>query len=219
MNQTRQRARSPATLPGYNKGRRPGNAGLRYRPQILTPDEARRLLNAPSARAPTGIRNRALLAILYRAGLRCAEALALQQADLDPDRSYVIVRRGKGDKFRTVAMDPGGFALVLRWLETKRKLGLRTPLVFCTLQGRPLYPSYVRTLLPRLGDKAGIGKRVHPHGLRHTFAAELAEEGKPPNVIQAWLGHERLSTTSIYLAHIAPVDLARHAQTRVWSLD
>jgi site-specific recombinase XerD len=210
--------RSPATLPGYNRGRTPGNKGLTYRPEIFTPDEIRRLLNAPSNRAPTGIRNRALLAVLYRAGLRAAEALALETRDLDADRSYVAVRHGKGDLHRKIAMDPGGFALVLRWLETKKRRGVRSPLVFCTLQGDPLQPSYVRALLPRLGRKAGIEGRVHAHKLRHTFAAELAAEGTPLHEIQAWLGHANLSTTSIYLAHIAPVDLARRAQAREWSL-
>ena len=67
--------------------------------------------------------------------------------------------------------------------------------------------AYVRALMPRLARKAGIEKRVHAHGLRHTHAAELAMEGKPVNLIQAQLGHASLAVTSTYLAHIAPVQL------------
>jgi len=208
---------SPVTRPGARKGVRPGNAGQRYRPEVLTPEEARRLLNAPSSRAPTGIRNRALLAVLYRAGLRAAEALALERRDLDPDNGLVIVRHGKGDKHRTVAMDPTAFATVQRWLDTRAKLGIRSRPVFCTLEGRPLHPSYVRALLPRLGRRAGIDKRVHPHGLRHTLAAEMAREGIPINLIQAQLGHKSLRTTDTYLRHISPVELAQAMQARFWA--
>jgi len=210
-------ARSPATVPGARKGARPANAGVEYPPEILTPDEARRLLAAPSAMAPTGIRNRALLAVLYRAGLRAAEAPALERRDLDHEAGTVSVRHGKGNKPRTISMDPAAFAMVQRWLDCRTRLGITSRLVFCTLDGRPLQPSYLRALLPRLAAKAGISKRVHPHGLRHTFAAELAREGVPVNEIQAWLGHKSLHTTTVYLNHVAPVDLVRRAQARAWT--
>jgi site-specific recombinase XerD len=209
--------RSPATVPGARKGARPANKDRRYRPEVLTPDEARQLLAAPSATAPTGIRNRALLAVLYRAGLRAAEAMALERRDLDPERGYVTVRHGKGDEHRTVGMDAAGFAFVQRWLDTRTRLGIPGRLVFCTLDGRPLQPSYVRALLPRLAAKAGIDKRVHAHGLRHTLAAEMAHEGRPVNVIQAQLGHKSLHTTTTYLAHISPADLAKVMQSRTWT--
>jgi integrase len=73
-------------------------------------------------------------------------------------------------------------------------------------------------LFKRLARKAGIDKRVHPHGLRHTMAAQLAAEGVPMNVIQAQLGHSSLATTSRYLAHIAPTTLIQTMQRRDWSL-
>ena len=78
--------------------------------------------------------------------------------------------------------------------------------------------AYVRGLMPRLARRAGIEKRVHPHGLRHTHAAELAFEGLPMNAIQAQLGHASLATTSRYLAHIAPAELVKAMQVRTWSL-
>jgi site-specific recombinase XerD len=73
-------------------------------------------------------------------------------------------------------MDPAAFALLERWVDRRRALGLsgRRP-VFCTLAGEPLDTSYVRRFLPRLAAKAGVEKRVHPHGLRHAHAAELLD--------------------------------------------
>lgn len=79
--------------------------------------------------------------------------------------------------------------------------------VFCTLSGAPLKDAYVRALLPRLARKAGVEKRVHAHGLRHSHAAELAAEGLPMNLVQAQLGHSSLATTDRYLRHIAPQQL------------
>jgi site-specific recombinase XerD len=105
-----------------------------------------------------------------------------------------------------------------RWLDRRRALAIggRAPL-FCTLAGRALKPSYARMLLPRLAAKAGIEKRVHPHGLRHTHA-ELAAEGMPLNLVQAQLGHSSLATTDRYLRHIAPAQLIEAMRARSWSL-
>ena len=169
------------------------------------PDEVRALIKACSNRAPTGIRNRALLVLLYRGGLRLSEALRLYPKDLDRDAGTVTVLVGKGGKRRTIGLDPGAFAVVERWLDKRAALGINglAPLL-CTLRGQPVASAYVRGLMPRLARRVGIEKRVHPHGLRHTHAAELAFEGVPMNAIQAQLGHSSLATTSRYLAHIAP---------------
>jgi integrase len=209
-------AQSSATFPGAHKGRTPANAGRTYPIQILTTDEARRLLAAPSARAPTGIRIRALLAVLYRAGLKAAEALALEERDLDEIQGTVSVRHWKGARHRTVSMDPAAFGLVRLWLDRRAALGIRGGKVFCTLAGQPIKPSYVRTLLPRLAAKAGIDKRVHPHMLRHTFAAELAKEGVPINEIQAQLGHTYPHRTAMYLHRIASTEPMHAIQARNW---
>ena len=116
-----------------------------------------------------------------------------------------------------VGLDPDGFAYLSRWLERRNKLGIngRAP-VFCTLNGKPLKQAYIRSLLPRLAQKAGIEKRVHAHGLRHTHAAELAQERIPVNVIQQQLGHANLAVTSTYLAHIAPQQLIDTMKERRW---
>lgn len=210
---------SPAIEKGYRAGVAPANAGQRYPAEILTAEEVRSLIAVCSKRAPTGVRNRALLVVLYRGGLRVSEALALKPKDVDAAAGTITVLHGKGDRRRTVGLDDGAFDVVARWLERRKARGLtgRQPL-FCTLEGKPLKSSYVRTLLPRLARKADIEKRVHPHGLRHTLAAELAAEGKPVNLIQAQLGHASLATTDRYLRHIAPRELVDAMRAREWSV-
>ena len=185
--------------------------------ETLSIAEVERLLDACSRKAPTGIRNRALIVLLWRAGLRINEALALRVKDINSEQGMIRVLHGKGDKARTVGLDPRAFALLELWLQERRKckLSSRVPL-FCTLQGKPLQDRYVRALLSRLAAKAEIDKRVHPHGLRHTHASELAAEGIPINQIQKQLGHTSLATTSRYLDHIAPQDLINTMRQRQW---
>ena len=197
----------------------PSNKGRRFVPEILIPEEAQQLIRACSSRAPTGVRNRALLALLYRGGLRVSEALALYPKDLDASRGTVRVLVAKGGKDRTVGLDPAAFALLERWSDRRQKLGMNGRQRFiCTLKGTPVQTAYVRGLLPRLAARAGIEKRVHPHGLRHTHAAELMREGIPVNVISRQLGHSSIATTARYLDHIQPQEVIEAMQRRVWSL-
>lgn len=194
--------------------------GKSYPGEIYTPDEVNSLLKVCSKRAPTGLRNRALLVLGYRAGLRITEALSLKPADIDLDEGYVHVRDGKGGKSRKVGLDIQACEIVRRWVEIRKTLchtPNRWPL-FCTLDGEPLKDSYVRAMLARLGNRAGIEKRLHFHGLRHTFAWELCKEGVPMIHIQRLLGHANLQTTAVYLAHIAPHELIAVAHERpAWS--
>ena len=194
----------------------PPNKGRKLPPELLTADDVRALLAACSATAPTGLRNRALLVVLYRAGLRLDEALSLAPVGVDAGAGILQVgHRGAG---RAAGIDPGALAIVEEWLKVRAGLGLGedAPL-FCTLSGGPLHPAYVRQLLPRLAAKAGIGKRVHAQGLRHTHAAELAAEGLPVEVIRAQLGHESLASTDRYLRRIPPKDRIGALQRRQWS--
>ena len=171
----------------------------KFAPEPLNPDEVHSLLAACGSKSSTGLRNRALIVVLWRAGLRIAESLALHPRDLDD--GVLRLRRGKGSKSRVVALDPEAIAVVQAWLERKSRLGIGGP-ILSTLKGQPLLPSYVRNLLPRLARKAGIAKRVHAHGLRHTFAAELADERADIRVIQHALGHSSLATTQRYVDHL-----------------
>src|SRR6476620_7696205 len=170
-------------------------AGRRFPAQVLTPTEVTALLEACPA-TPIGTRNRALITVLYRAGLRVSEALSLRPEDLRLDLPAITVMEGKGQRSRIVGIDRDACATIERWLSEREALSRPTagPL-FCTMRGGPVQPSYVRALLPRLASAACISKRVHAHGLRHTHAAELALEGFPLNLIQAQLGHANLATT------------------------
>ncbi|MCL4743302.1 MAG: tyrosine-type recombinase/integrase [Phycisphaerales bacterium] len=103
------------------------------------------------------------------------------------------------------------------WLDARARLGLngRSP-VFCTARGEPVTSSYVRRLLASLGARAGIEKRVHAHGLRHTHAAELRAEGVDIGIISKQLGHRSIATTARYLDHIAPWAVVEAIRGREW---
>jgi site-specific recombinase XerD len=211
-------SRSPVIVPGFSAGRPPANKGRRLPPEPLTEAEVGALLAQCSRRAPTGVRNRALIVLLWRAGLRISEALALKPADLDPDAGTVRVLHGKGNRSRVVGLDPLAFQIVERWVECRQRRGLgRVELLFCTLDGRPLQASYVRQLLPRLARKAGLTKRVHPHGLRHTHAVELRREGVDIAIISKQLGHRSIATTARYLDHVAPFEVVEAMRQREWT--
>jgi len=186
-------------------------------PEVLSEAEAIALIKACSTRAPTGVRNRALIAVLWRSGLRISEALALELRDVDLEAGTVRVRHGKGDRSRTVGLDEQTSALVARWLDRRRQLGpgARAP-IFCTLAGGRIDSSYVRRLLPRLAARAGIDRRVHAHGLRHTYASELAREGTAINVIRDALGHTSLAVTDRYLRDVAPTHVIDTMRARRW---
>jgi site-specific recombinase XerD len=162
------------------------------------------------------MRNRALLTVMYRGGLRVAEALALKVSDVDPARGTVRVLHGKGNRSRTVGLDPGAMAVLQRWIDARRASGIRNGTLICTLQGGKVSATYVRLLLGRLAAAAGIEKRVHPHGLRHTHAVELVAEGVPVNVISRQLGHASSAVTARYLDHVAPADVVAAMQRRTW---
>jgi site-specific recombinase XerD len=110
-------------------------------------------------------------------GLRISEALALRPADVNLKRCTCRVRHGKADKATTRGFHPSAVDALARWMDTRASLGLRNGPLFCTLGGDPLYARYVRQMLRRMVDRAGIKKRVHPHGLRHRFAKSCARPG------------------------------------------
>jgi len=115
---------------------------------------------------------------MYRGGLQSDEALALYPRDLDTDRGTIPVLHGKGDQSRIVGLDDGAWAVIDRCLDRRKELGCKSrhPL-FRTLKGGPVSDRYVRVMVKRLAKRAGIFRRVNLHGLRHTHAFELANEG------------------------------------------
>jgi len=204
-------------MPGYHRGRVPANKGKKYPAEILTPDEVAALFAQISTTTSIGLRNRALITVLYRAGLRHSEALALLPKDVNLVTGSMAVLHGKGDRSRVVGVDPGAGAVITQWMNRRTVLGFGGSLpLFVTMRGTPLKSSYLKTLLPRLARQAGLDKRVHPHGLRHTHAYELMMEGVEIPIIQRQLGHVSLATTAIYLNHIAPRQVIETMRKRTW---
>jgi site-specific recombinase XerC len=187
----------------------------KYPAESYTKAECRAILDA-NENDWFGSRNRALIVVLWRAGLRLAEALALRPQDVDMDAMTIRVLHGKGDRARTVGFDPGTKGELQAWLDVRGHLPMEDAPLFCTRIGERIQQSYVRTILPRLAKKAGVLKRVHAHGFRHTFAVELAREGVSMINIQRLLGHASLATTSIYLASLSPEEALDAVRGRKW---
>jgi integrase len=205
----------PGTLPSNRHPNYP-DQHIRLPAEPLRRAEAEALIASIPSRSATGKRNRALATVLYRGGLRIGEALALKASDIDPDAGTVAVLRGKGAKRRTIGLDPGAMAVVQRWTDARTALGLRSGPLFCTLRGSDLKRQYVSAMLKRQALKAGIDKRVHPHGMRHTHFSELAAELVPINVISKQAGHANSGITARYIDHIAPTEVIETMRRREW---
>ena len=181
--------------------------------EILTRAELDALLRTCNRRSPSGLRDRALMALLYGSGLRLAEALALRARDVDLDAGTVRVHNGKGSKARTSGIEEGMAAVVREWIDHRRSelgMGPSAPLFAQITKGKvgePVQQACVRQMLRRRATKAGIEKRVHAHGFRHSHAANMASAGIPLNVIQRQLGHSNVATTSRYIDDVQPADV------------
>jgi len=181
-----------------------GSMGKRYPIEVLTKDEVHALLEACGKETWTDRRNHALLVLLWRTGLRIAEALALRPCDVDVQHGAIRVLHGKGGRARTVGIDRIGIEVLEGWMQEHRGMGYSSgEVLFITRSGLPLSQGYLRRKIPELAQAAGIHKRVHAHGLRHTHASGLRAEGIDIAVIKRQLGHRSLMTTIEYLDHIS----------------
>lgn len=187
--------------------------------ELLSHDEARALIRSASNRAPTGIRNRALIATMYRIGLRPGEALGLQVADIDLADGVVRVPARKGGVGRVTGIDGQTADLIARWCGRRERLGLDGDgQLYCTLAGDELKAAYVRELLPRLARRAGIDKRVHPLGLRYACAAEMSSEGLSSALIEAHLGVAASGSARRYLVQFSTDEVIAAVRARTWRL-
>ena len=197
------RRRSPATMSNFHRGVPPRNKGLVYPPDPPTVQEIIAVMRA-AGEGPEGVRLRAIIVVLWRAGLRISEALALTETDLDPDRGSLIVRHGKGDKRREVGMDRWAWTHLTPWLEIREPLPIGR--LFCVVRGptrgRPCSSAGIRAQLHSAAASAGVRRRFAPHQLRHAHAVEMSRKGISLIVIQRQLGHADLAITSRYLRGI-----------------
>ena len=188
--------------------------------QPLTRDEAKALLDA-CADTTTGIRDRALLTLLYRGSMRIGATLRIRPADIDWDRGIVTIQSDKGGKGRAVTIDPQAMDVLRIWSERRKTIGVNGhhPF-FCgvkvSVRGNALKPGQFRCKIKELQAKAGIEKRCHLHGLRHTGASEMAEEGIDLPTIASQLGHAYVSTTSQYIHQLRPDLMNAQLRERTW---
>jgi integrase/recombinase XerC len=169
-------------------------------PSFLTLEEVERLLNAPDLSTPQGQRDRALLELLYASGLRVSELVNLNLNQIDLDTNEIRVW-GKGSKERMVLMGEPAAEALRNYLKQGRPKLLaekRGNALFLNRYGQRLPERRVQRILEQYAKKSDIGKRVHPHMLRHTFATHLLDGGADLRVVQELLGHARLSSTQIY---------------------
>jgi len=170
-------------------------------PNVMNKEEAERVLSQPKIEVPLGIRDRAMLELLYSSGLRRMELLHLKLYDVDQKHGLVTVREGKGKRDRVVPIGERALAWLDMYLNTLRPEIVRQPdngVIFLTSNGVPFTPNHLSWLARQYVTSAGIGKAGACHIFRHTMATLMLEGGADIRYIQAMLGHVRLDTTQIY---------------------
>jgi len=174
-------------------------------PDTLSEKEVDRLLRAPDMRKPLGVRDRAILEIMYASGLRVSELANLQLSDLHIDDGYIRVV-GKGRKERVIPVARGSANILECYLGEIRPMLCENPRlqnVFVSNRETALCRQRLWQIIKKYTKEAGIMKNVTPHTLRHSFASHLLQNGAPLRVIQEMLGHADIATTQIY-THVNP---------------
>jgi integrase/recombinase XerD len=169
-------------------------------PRYLNREQIEKLIAAPDETKPTGLRDRAMLELLYATGIRVSELIHLQLSHVDMGLGLLRVT-GKGNKQRIVPVHGGALATVRRYIETGRPAllkGKASSCLFVTARGGGLTRQAFWAAIKVNGRKAGIFHHLSPHVLRHTFATHLLEGGADLRSLQEMLGHADLSTTEIY---------------------
>jgi integrase/recombinase XerD len=168
-------------------------------PKFLSPEQVDRLLQAPEGDRPLGVRDQAMIELLYATGLRVSELVRVRSADLNLELG-VLRTVGKGGKHRLVPVGRSALASLERWAPARRKLlrGRASEFLFVTSRGKPLTRQSFWHRLRYYGRKAGVRGDISPHVLRHSFATHLLERGADLRSVQVMLGHADISTTQIY---------------------
>lgn len=179
-------------------------------PKTLSARQVETLLNAPATGTPLGLRDKAILELLYATGMRVAELTALTFHQLNLKAGFLVIR-GKGDKERLVPMGQWAVEALEAYLQRGRPVlvsGRDSGRVFLNHRGRPLSRQGVWKMIRSYARRAGIVTAVSPHVLRHSFATHLLQNGADLRSLQMMLGHADISTTQIY-THVARERLKR----------
>lgn len=192
-------------------------------PKAIAVDDVERLIDAPATEG-LGKRDRAILETLYGAGLRISELVALDVDDVDLDERSILVRAGKGRKSRRVPIGRAAASAVADYVTTLRPAlaargtGGGGGALFLNARGRRLTRQGCWKILKGHAESAGLGERVSPHTLRHSFATHMLEGGADIRVVQELLGHASLATTQVYTlvgdSRLREVYLAAHPRAR-----
>jgi integrase/recombinase XerD len=198
--------------------------GRRLPRGVLSPKEMRAVLRAPNLATYTGLRDRAILETFYSTGIRHMELLHLRVCDVDLERGYITVIKGKYKKDRVVPLGKVAAHFIREYLTRARPHMLRaadTPesSLFLSINGTPLAQQSLYGVIHRVAKIAGLEKRLFPHGIRHTCATAMLRGRADIRYIQQLLGHESLASTQIY-THVEIGDLKRvHARSHPRELD
>ena len=202
------RKRAPPRPPVQSRTKAPKRPKPKFRrPSVcLTQAELDRLL-AACGDHDSGVRDRALFALMAATGMRVGEALAVRIQDIDRDKKRVSVVMGKGGESRTVGIWPWCFGAIDAWIEIRNGpppdgYAFTSGPLCCNLKGRRMSTDYIRRIIKDHADAAGIERRAHPHGLRHFVAVAMLERGASVMAICRQLGHSNVARTHNYLSTI-----------------
>lgn len=169
-------------------------------PQILTISETKKLMEGPDAKTSKGIRDKAMLELLYATGIRVSELISLKMSDMNLTMEYVICHEKSKDRiipFGSAAKD----ALIVYLEQTRENMlnDSESEYLFVNCSGKPMSRQGFWKLIKHYADKAGIEKEITPHTFRHSFAAHLLENGADVQSVQKMMGHADISTTQMYV--------------------
>lgn len=178
-------------------------------PVVLSYDEVDDLLEMPDVTKKDGLRDKAMLEVMYSSGLRVSELLSLKLKDINFEECVIKVH-GKGNKERMIPVSEFALDFVKEYIETVRRKnkGSKRPEVFLSKYGEPISRQFFFMRVKRYASDAGINKLISPHTLRHSFATHMLENQADLRAVQEMLGHENIATTEIY-TNISPAHIDR----------
>lgn len=193
----------------------PGPSRPKTLPKTLTGDEISLLMARPNLDCPTGLRNRCMLELMHRSGLRVSECCGVHLRDVDWRAGELRIRPevAKGGREAVLPLEASTVELLERWKAVRRSHAHGAPFLFVTLRGGRLNRHYVWEMTARYARRGGIDRAVWPHMLRHSYATELLHEGFDLREVQTLMRHADIRTTVLY-THLVDVELAAKVRAR-----